>query len=216
MFQFTDIYWIWHGISHPFTSSSSFHGMKFPAISRLWILVIKQHMEPEMNRLPQNRERGCFFRNGWVFMLIMIMQHNVARAPLKKERRQPLHWIMRPIFFVWIQFICSAESLYLSTLLSGALLAKTTMNNQVIHVGMLFKKSSRFVLCFIPFCWRTGHGRNCCIQWFILRAVIDGWYITTVKYFLRSWEMLGVSKVFIARFTRWRLTNADVNLIFKG
>lgn len=33
MFQFTDIYWIWRGISHPFTSSS-FHGMKFPAISR--------------------------------------------------------------------------------------------------------------------------------------------------------------------------------------
>lgn len=30
MFQFTDIYRIWHGISHPFTSSSSFHGTKIP------------------------------------------------------------------------------------------------------------------------------------------------------------------------------------------
>lgn len=79
MFQFTDIYWIWHGISHPFTSSSSFHGTKFPAISRLWILVIKQHMEPEMNRLLQNQERD-WCRNEWGFMIIMIMQHNVAEA----------------------------------------------------------------------------------------------------------------------------------------
>lgn len=80
MFQFTDIYWIWRGISHPFTSSSSsFHAMKFPAISRLWILVIKQHMEPEMNRLLQTQEQG-WWTNGWISMRIMIMQHNVAES----------------------------------------------------------------------------------------------------------------------------------------
>lgn len=72
MFQFTDIYWIWRGISHPFTSSS-FHGMKFPAISRLWILVIKQYMEPEMNSLLLIQEQDGGRREWAFFLLIMII-----------------------------------------------------------------------------------------------------------------------------------------------
>ena len=58
MFQFSDIYWVWHSISHPFPSPSS-HGIKFLAISRPWILVIKQHMELEINCLqPREWERS--------------------------------------------------------------------------------------------------------------------------------------------------------------
>lgn len=52
-----------------------------------------------------------------LFMLIMIMQHDVESLWIRKERTTVLNNVR-------IQFICNAESLFLSILLSAALLAK--------------------------------------------------------------------------------------------
>jgi len=62
---------------------------------------------------------------------------------------------MHPIYFARIQCIYNAESLYLSSLLSGALLARNTRTLPVIDVEFLFFKSSVCTLFPVLMSW-TG------------------------------------------------------------
>lgn len=64
-----------------------FRGMKFPAMSCLWILVIRQHMEPEMNRLEQG-----WWNNEWFLFLLLWSCNIMQQSLLNRKKRQPVLW----------------------------------------------------------------------------------------------------------------------------